>query len=310
MGHGPIIAATVRAMPVWTAEVTVDEPLARRLITEQFPELAVAALTLLGEGWDNTVWLVDERWVFRFPRREVAVPGFERELAALPGLAPRLPLPIPNPVFAGRPAEDFPWPFFGAPHVPGREPLGLSEPARVALGRPFGHFLRALHDAPVDADLSHDPMGRADMAIRVPRTLEQLAPVEAAGLWRAPDSVARFLDAAHALPPSDAAVVLHGDLHLRHVLVDDHDAPSGVIDWGDICRGDPSIDLTLFWSMLPPAGRAEFLAAYGPVSEEQLVRARVLAINLCSILLLYAHSEGMPEVEREALAGLERAAAG
>lgn len=296
-------------MPVWSAEVEVDAELARRLIGAQFPQLELASLTLLGVGWDNTVWLVDERWVFRFPRREVAVPGFERELATLPELAPRLPLPIPHPVFIGRPSDGFPFPFFGAAQVPGREPLGLDETARANLARPLGHFLRALHDASVDG-LPVDPMGRADMAVRVPRTVEQLAPVVDAGLWQIPDSVHRLLDAAHALPPTASTTVLHGDLHFRHLLVDGHGAVSGVIDWGDICRGDPSIDLTLLWSLLPASARTDFLAAYGPITDDRLLRARVLAINLCSVLLLYGHHEGMAEIEREARAGLERAVAG
>jgi aminoglycoside phosphotransferase (APT) family kinase protein len=296
-------------MPVWTAEVEVDEGLARRLIAAQFPQVKLDALTPLGVGWDNTVWLADERWVFRFPRREVAIPGFARELAALPQLAPRLPLPIPHPVLVGRPSDEFPWPFFGAAHVPGREPLGLDEATRAGLARPLGRFLRALHDASVDG-LPVDPMGRADMAIRVPKTLDQLAPVVDAGLWQIPDPVRRMLDRAHALPPTDATAVLHGDLHFRHLLVDDHGALSGVIDWGDICRGDPSIDLSLVWSLLPASARPDFLAAYGRVGEARLLRARVLAINLCSVLLLYGHDEGMADVEREAHAGLERAAAG
>jgi hypothetical protein len=46
----------------WTAEVTVDAGLARRLIGGQFPELELGSLELLGEGWDTTVWLVDEEW--------------------------------------------------------------------------------------------------------------------------------------------------------------------------------------------------------------------------------------------------------
>jgi aminoglycoside phosphotransferase (APT) family kinase protein len=296
-------------MPVWTAEVEVDEGLARRLIAAQFPQVELATLAPLGVGWDNTVWLVDERWVFRFPRRDVAIPGFERELGALPKLAPRLPLPVPHPVLVGRPSDEFPWPFFGAAHLPGREPLGLDEATRAGLARPLGRFLRALHDASVDG-LPVDPMGRADMAVRVPRTVEQLTPVVEAGLWRIPDSVQRVLDAAHDLPPTDAAAVLHGDLHFRHLLVDDRGAVSGVIDWGDICRGDPSIDLSLLWSLLPATARADFLAVYGPVPETRLLRARVLAISLCSVLLLYGHDEGMAAVEREALAGLERAAAG
>jgi aminoglycoside phosphotransferase (APT) family kinase protein len=296
-------------MPVWSAEVTVDEPLARGLIADQFPEVALESLRLLGVGWDNTAWLVDDRWVFRFPRRAVAIPGFERELAALPQLAPRLPLPIPDPLFVGRPTGEFPWPWFGAAEVPGREPLGLDEATRAALARPLGHFLRALHDAPLVDGLPHDPMGRADMAVRVPKTLDQLAPVEGAGLWRMPDAVRRLLEEAHALPPSETTVVLHGDLHFRHLLVDERGAPSGVIDWGDMSRGDPAIDLSLVFSLVPASAHGDFLAAYGPVREDQLLRARVLAINLCSVLLLYGHTEGMRDIEREARAALERAAA-
>jgi hypothetical protein len=75
----------------WTAEVTVDEELARRLIREQFPDLAARSARLLAESWDNTVWLVDETRVFRFPRREIAVPLVERDLAVLPHLESTLP---------------------------------------------------------------------------------------------------------------------------------------------------------------------------------------------------------------------------
>ena len=123
-------------MRAWTAEITVAESLARRLIGSQFPEVEGEPLTLLGEGWDNTVWLAGGRWVFRFPRREFALAGFEREMAALPALAPRLPLPVPVPVWLGTPADEFPWPWFGAPLVLGVEPLGLGEAARRGLAPP------------------------------------------------------------------------------------------------------------------------------------------------------------------------------
>ena len=49
-------------MAEWSPEIVVDEALARRLLGEQFPELELRELRLLGEGWDNTAWLVDERW--------------------------------------------------------------------------------------------------------------------------------------------------------------------------------------------------------------------------------------------------------
>ena len=46
-------------MPVWTAEVEVDEPLVRRLLA-QFG-LHDSRLEKLAEGWDHSVWVVDER---------------------------------------------------------------------------------------------------------------------------------------------------------------------------------------------------------------------------------------------------------
>ncbi|HEX5619717.1 MAG TPA: phosphotransferase [Solirubrobacteraceae bacterium] len=294
-------------MPEWSPEVTVDADFARRLISAQFPDVALDSLALIGEGWDNTVWLVDKQWVFRFPRRQLAIPGVEREIAALGALAPCLPLPVPAPVFVGKPADGFPWPFFGARFLSGSEPLGLSEDARAGLARPLGTFLRALHASEVP-DLPADPFGRADMSIRVPKTREQLAALATEGLWHAPPSVDAVLSAAAGLPAPEPTVVCHGDLHLRHLLVDDAGAAACVIDWGDLCRGDPSVDMPLVWALLP--NRDDFLDAYGPVTDDQLLRARVLALFLCAVLALYGHHEGMHALEAEALAGLDRAATG
>jgi aminoglycoside phosphotransferase (APT) family kinase protein len=288
-------------MPEWSPEHLVGEALARRLIASQCFE--PTTLRLLGEGWDNTVWLADERWAFRFPRREIAIPGFRRELAVLGELGPQLPLRVPVPAYLGAPALGFPWPFYGAEVIAGVEvgDAGLTDDARCALARPLGEFLRALHGARVTAELAADPMGRANMATRAPRTAEALRKL--APVWEAPPWVFDALAAASTIPVPAASAVVHGDLHARHILVLDQD-PSGVIDWGDVCRGDPAIDLALYWFLLPPAGRPGFLAAYGDVGSEQLVRARVLAWFMCAILALYASAEGKENVLREALTGL------
>lgn len=297
-------------MREWSAEVTVDEALAKRLISEQFPELELRSLRLLGEGWDMTVWLVNDQWVFRFPRRSVVIPGIENEIAALPQLAPLLPLPIPAPALIGRPSEGFEWPFYGAPFLPGRElsDASLDDDARARLARPLAEFLRALHAAELDHDLPIDPVKRADMAWRVPRAREFVAEVESLGLWRAPPEVEDLLATAQELPVPEPLVTAHGDLHLRHLLVGDSGEPTAVIDWIDLCRSDPSVDLVLYWCLLPPEGRDEFLEGYGPLSDEQLLRGRVLAIFLCGVLALWGHHEGGELVKREAIAGLTRTA--
>jgi len=301
-------------VPEWDAEVVVGEGLVRALLGEQFPELDASSAQLLGEGWDNSVWVVEERWAFRFPRRGIAIPGVERELAVLPALAPLLPAPIPMPRFVGQPSDRFPWPFFGAELLSGVEPCDaqLSDDDRAELGGELGRFLRVLHsEATLDAvdperSLPIDFNRRADMTFRVPRARENLAYLRELGLWKPPAVVESILTSAELLPPSsDDLVLTHGDLHQRHVLISDS-ALAAVIDFGDVCLADPCIDLMLTWSLLTPDGRARFFAEYGQVTEEQLLRARVLAIVLDSMLARYADDAGNPSLLRESMAGLER----
>jgi aminoglycoside phosphotransferase (APT) family kinase protein len=301
-------------MPEWTAEVVVDEEGARSLIAAQFPPLPERSLRLLAVGWDNSVFVVDEAVVFRFPRRRIALPGIETETAVLPRIAPLVPVPIPVPTYLGRPTDAFPWPFYGAPLVPGSEScdLPLADAERASLARPLARLLRTLHaPAVVDAigaRLREDPNARADMGRRVPRALEQLEDAARRGLWTANEHVRRLLEAARRLPPPKATAVCHGDLHFRHVLLDERRRLSGLIDWGDVCRADPAIDLQLVWSFLPPVARTAFLDAYGRVSDATLLRARVLAFSLSAALASYGRDQRMAAVEREAVSSLRRAA--
>ena len=301
-------------MPQWDAEVTIDAELVRALLGEQFAELDASSARLLGEGWDNSVWLVEERLAFRFPRREIAVPGVEREIDLLPRLAARLPLPVPLPIHVGRPSERFRWPFFGCRVLHGDEPATAAptDQDRVAFAPALGRFLHVLHApetrAAIDpaARLPLDPTRRGDMPWRVARSRAQVDLLRAEGVWAAPAVVERILAEAERLPAaSGPGVLAHGDLHVRHVLVAEGTLV-GVIDWGDVCVADAAIDLSLVWSLLPPGGRDAFVEKYGPVSPHRRLRARVLALNLCSMLALYARDVGNASLERESLAGLER----
>lgn len=278
---------------VWSAEERVDENRARRLIREQFEEIAADKVALVSEGWDYAVFRVDGDWAFRFPRREVVVPGTEREIAVLPVLAARLDVGVPAPVFVGRAGDGFPWPFYGARYLEGVEAAGRPVDP-VALGA----ALRALHapetlDA-VGDELPSDPLGRVDMVTRLPR-LRELG-IDAPAL----------VGAAQELPPARHTAVCHGDLHMRQLLVDG-ETLTGIVDWVDVCRSDPAVDLSVAWSTLDAARRPAFFIAYGEVDEETRMRARVVAAFLCGMLADWARKERVPVVLDAAVAGLGRA---
>jgi aminoglycoside phosphotransferase (APT) family kinase protein len=84
----------------WCPEHVVDADLAREMVEARFPQLMPARVEPLGAGWDSTAYLVNEVWVFRFPRRSVAVSCLEQETRLLPSVAPRVPLPVPVPELA------------------------------------------------------------------------------------------------------------------------------------------------------------------------------------------------------------------
>ena len=336
-GQSPVPAASQ-----WTAEFDVTSELAADLIREQFPDLAARQVTLLATGWDNTAFLVDGQWLFRFPRRQIALPGVRREITVLPRLAVRLPLPVPDPQFAGQPSSRYPWPFFGARRLPGEElaDSGLADSRRAGAAVSVGHFLRALHDPGLvtivaDAGLPVDPMRRASPPVRASRAREVLDRLAQSGIWPGDSEVSRLLDqadrgsgadlpdraasradaggtgpAAGLTPGSGQLVVCHGDLHVRHLLVARDGSAAGVIDWGDLCLADPAVDLSIGYFGLAGRARADLLTAYGrPVSAQRELAARTCAISLAASLAEYAADDGRVLLLRECMAGLRRAVA-
>ena len=258
----------------------------------------------------------------------------QREIAVLPRLAARLPLPLPDPRFIGQPSARYSWPFFGARLLPGEElsDSGLPDSRRSAAAVAIGHFLRILHDpglvaAVDDAGLPVDPMRRASAPIRAGKARDVLDRLVHRGVWPGDSRLRRFLDQAEheaagtgpAAPVAAATepasgrgplVVCHGDLHVRHLLVDRDGSATGVIDWGDLCLADPAVDLSIAYFGFAGRARAELLAAYGrPVGPGRELAARATAVSLAAALAEYAADDGRPGLLQECVAGLKRAVA-
>ncbi len=291
----------------WAAERAVDAELARALIAAQFPGMG-ARVEPLGAGFDNSAFLVDGEWVFRFPRRAVAVPLLEREIQLLPSLAARLPLPIPRPERVGRPEARFPWPFAGYRALPGRTACGaaLTDEERAGFAVPLARFLAALHAFPLAeaaaAGAPGDEIARADVAVRAPKALTALAALAAAGVIDAAAArrLARIVEQTAPPPPRPPALV-HGDLYGRHLLVDGARRLAGVIDWGDLHLGARAIDLAVGWSFLSPGAREIFLREYGAADEADRALARFRAVYHSANTARYAHAVGDRDLLDESL---------
>lgn len=298
-------------MAQWEADITLTKEDAARLVERQFPELEPARLEPLGAGWDNAAYVVNGRWVFRFPRRKAMAGLLENELRYLPRLAPHLPLRIPEPVWHGRPEEAFPYPFAGYELLSGETACAVewTPEERLRNAPLLGRFLAALHGLRVDeetrARAPGDELGRADLKKRASIIRERLEQLESKQVEVDGATVRAWLSRLEGTPPwTKPTCWVHGDLYARHLLVDEHHTVTGVLDWGDVHLGDPAIDLTIAFSFLPPEARGAFRDAYGDIDEATWNRARFRAFHYGVLLLHYGTNvgdEAIARVGRDAL---------
>ena len=282
----------------------MSRELAAALIAAQFPALAPVAIGPSHAGWDNTVYQVGEAWIFRFPRREIAVPLLRTEIRALPRLAAALPIPVAAPELVGAPTDDYPWPFAGYRKLRGvpADRARLDDGARARLAAPLGRFLAALHAVdPAPLELPDDDFGRLDISRRRAILAERLEALHALGEIAHPHAWDAELDATPAAHGRRVAV--HGDLYARHVLVDGGE-PTGIIDWGDLHLGRPAVDLALAHAFLPPAAHSDFRRAYGAIDDDAWRLARMRALFHTAAVLVYALDIFDDDMAAEARAAL------
>ncbi len=84
-------------------------------------------------------------------------------------------------------------------------------------------------------------------------------------------------DAINAPAPVLPPVWLHGDLHPANTLTSDGTL-CGVVDFGDLCGGDPALDLASSWILLPDRATIEHFWKIYPSDEATWRRARGWAV--------------------------------
>ena len=277
------------------AEVAIDAALVSRLLTEQCPHLATPPPELFANGWDNELYALGPDLLVRLPRRGAAAELIGHEITFLPRLAPRLPVPVPVPVFAGRPSKGYPWRWTVVPRLPGRSAADVPVPGRAAAAPGLAGFLTALH-LPADADAPVNPFRGVPLAEKTgvwPERIRSVAGRQAADDWLRATAVP-----AWPAPP----LWLHGDPHPMNLLLGGDGSLQAVIDFGDLCGGDPASDLATAWLMFDHPARARFRQQCdltGRYDSAVWQRAWAWALGLACAFALA--SDNMP-----ALAGIAR----
>ncbi len=287
------------------AEVDVTDELVRALLVEQHPDLADLPLHEFANGWDNVMFRLGEELVVRVPRREMSARLVDNEHDCLPALAPLLPITIPAPIRGGAPSSHlgYPWSWNVLPWIGGAiaSTTELDDPDTEA--RRLGEFLATLHVAapgPVDVAVPVNPFRGHFIGQNTPVFAERVGTLGEEMLGPLGVTVeqvtSRWVELVDVAEHDEPPVWLHGDLHTLNVLVDGG-AISGIIDWGDICAGDPATDLAVGWMLFDTASRDVFRSAAGGggerVDDATWQRAEAWALHFAITYLAFSadHAE-------------------
>jgi len=267
-------------------EVDVDASLARALLREQHPDLADLRLHGRVHGWDNVTWRLGDELAVRFPVRAVSAPLVERERRWLAGLAQHLPVPVPLPVRTGAPALGYPWEWSVVRWVPGAVVAASPVAGRTLWAADLADALGALH-VPAPTEAPHNPVRGVPLAAR-----DDVVRPRLLGLPALPHRTAlldAWRDGLAATPWHQEPVWVHGDPHPGN-LVTEHGRLAGILDFGDVCHGDPASDLATAWLTFDAAGRGAFVARTQELrawDETTWRRARAWAAGLVPMFLAH-----------------------
>jgi aminoglycoside 2''-phosphotransferase len=286
-----------------------------RRVQALYPYLGTETVRLIDEGAFNELLVVDETYIFRFPRTADGVQRLRSELVVLRALQGHLSLPIPAPLFVSPNMHEVGPAFIGYEMIPG-EPLrqhlaALTKKREIRhLADQLAAFLRELHAFPIQevrSDLPvHDRSRRSSLPAVYESIRRDLHPLMHD---KARAAVADQFDVFLSDPPGPdyALAIKHGDLGPGNILFDaGARTVSGIVDWGSTGLDDPAFDVgsVSLWGAfyLGEAFVERFHASYG-VTPSLLGRARFFETLLALLVAL----DGLRTDDQEALAfGLAR----
>lgn len=241
----------------------LDDDLVRRLVAAQFPQWAGLPVRRWPSGGTvNAVYRLGADLMVRLPLGSGGAEDVAMEQRWLPQLAPLLPAAVPDVLGAGRPGEDYPWPWSVHRWLPGGHPEAgaLAEPLRLA--EDLAVFVRAMRAVRLpDAPAAYRGGPLADLDTGTRAAIDALRGIPEEGVDC--DAVTGVWDRALRAPAWDGPPVwLHADLMPGNLLVG-AGRLTAVIDFGCVGAGDPACDLFPAWNLLPPDGREVFRRAVG-----------------------------------------------
>lgn len=279
-----------------TEKILIDDSLVRRLIKRQFPQWADLAIKPVEmSGWDNRTFHLGEQMSVRLPSDEEYAAQVAREQYWLPKLAPHLPLKIPVPIAMGKPDENYPWDWSIYKWLTGETAAHAHISNLQQFATTLGNFLSAFQRC----DPTNGPVSGVHNFYRggslTNYDIETRQAIEILGDRIDIKAAIAVWNTALDSEWNQSPVWVHGDIAVGNLLVENGEL-TAVIDFGQLCIGDPACDLAIAWTFFNNESRQAFRKAL-PLDNATWERGR--GWTLWKALIVYAGLCGTNPLETE-----------
>jgi aminoglycoside phosphotransferase (APT) family kinase protein len=289
----------------WSDDVNFT-PLIVSSIIQISTDLEIKELELIGNGWDNIVYLVNRKFIIRLVKAKKGIVASVSENLVFDKLSP-MPISIPKILFKGIYDNQWPWIIYqNIEGIPLYETAFDEEP-RIDSTEKIANFLRALHGENINrfVGLRGDTFDHMNVPKRIQFAKDKISQLGRLNIISHDSKFEKLLQEADELKNAPFnSVLCHGDVKSAHLLFKDKKL-SGIIDWGDVHIGHPATDLAVAFTFIPPKSRELFKKTYGNINPVIWKLAQFRAFFHTLAILEYTNEKGELNRFKDALRSLE-----
>lgn len=218
------------------------------IINQQFPNIQIDAIKSIGTGNDCEAFLVNDSFVYKFPKHQDASDNLLKEMEVLIQIEDKLPIPTPKVIFKGKPNDAFSMVFAGYNKLNGEALTpdllrSLSSATQDQIAVDLARFLSVLHKMPLEKNQEHliiDPREKLE---------NDHSEISRILFYEGLTHYQQTVDAYYQEIRNDTdsfkykPCLIHNDLSSDHILFDVYqNRVCGIIDFGDVAISDPDND--------------------------------------------------------------------
>lgn len=218
----------------------------REIIHHEFPDFFISSIKKIGEGDNSKAFLINQNYIFRFPKRKEVKQQLKKETSVLPIIQSLLDLKIPAFDFISKDTN-----FVGHKSINGvflttEIYKSLEKKIQTKIQKALGVFLTQLHQINLSI-LKDYELDMMDYQEEYSHNFEDTQQLIYPNISVRDSKIITLFFTAYLNDPKNfeyKPALIHNDFSTDHILFEtSNNVISGIIDFGDLAIGDPDYDL-------------------------------------------------------------------